>query len=89
MDKQIANHLHYYKRLQKVLDAHKTKAESIALRKQWVEKQKSTQYQDEYDRIRGELSRSVVGRTEGSVEHLKEKKKKLEKLGSVAVYNIV
>ena len=79
MDKQIANHLHYYKRLQKVLDAHKTKAESIALRKQWVEKQKSTQYQDEYDRIRGELSRSVVGRTEGSVEHLKARKHELQK----------
>ena len=40
IDKHIANRLHYFKNLQKQIDAHATKASSIALRKQWLDKQK-------------------------------------------------
>ena len=89
VDKHIANHLHYYKHLQKVLDAHKTKTSSITLRKQWLDNQKTLNYQNEYDRIRGLLSKSVVGRTEGTTDHLKAKAQELERLGAKAVFNIV
>ena len=40
IDKHITNRLHYFKNLQKQLDAQATKASSIALRKQWLNKQK-------------------------------------------------
>ena len=40
IDKHITNRLHYFKNLQKQLDAQATKASSIALRKQWLDKQK-------------------------------------------------
>ena len=40
MQRHITNKLHYFKNLQKQLDAHATKAASIRLRKEWLEKQK-------------------------------------------------
>ena len=39
--KHVTNRLHYFKNLQKQLDAQATKASSIALRKQWLDKQNS------------------------------------------------
>ena len=43
IDKHIANKLHYFKNVQRQLDAHATKAASIALRENWMEKQKKNQ----------------------------------------------
>ena len=56
----IANRLHHYKQLRQKLEAHNTKAESIQLRKKWLEAQKRANYQQEYDRIRGLLSQSIL-----------------------------
>ena len=42
IDKHITNRLHYFKNLQKQLDAQATKASSINLRKQWLDKQKKS-----------------------------------------------
>ena len=83
----IASKLHYYKQLQKQLDAHQTKEASIVLRKKFLERQKVANYQNEYDRIRGMIAQN--DRKGVSVEHLKEKKKALEKLGARAVDGIV
>ena len=87
MAKHISNRLHYFKNLQKQLDAHATKASSIALRKQWLEKQKKVNYQSEYDRVRGEIAQSVF---HGGVSttSLKNRQKELEALGAVAVSGI-
>ena len=83
----IASKLHYYKQLQKQLDAHQTKEASIVLRKKFLERQKVANYQNEYDRIRGMIAQN--DRKGVSVEHLKEKKKELEKLGAKAIDGIV
>ena len=40
IDKRIKNKLHYFKNVQRQLDAQATKAASIALRKNWMDKQK-------------------------------------------------
>ena len=40
MQTAIKHNLAYYKRVQKEIDAHKTKASLITLRRQWLEKQK-------------------------------------------------
>ena len=42
MTKHVLNRIHYFENLQKQIDAHATKAESIALRKTWLDKQKKS-----------------------------------------------
>ena len=86
IDKHITNRLHYFKNLQKQLDAQATKASSIALRKQWLDKQKKVNYQSEYDRIRSEIEHNVVKGL--SVESLQKRKNDLSKLGAKVIDNI-
>ena len=86
IDKHITNRLHYFKNLQKQLDAQATKASSIALRKQWLDKQKKVNYQSEYDRIRGEIEHNNVKGL--SVESLKKRKDDLAKLGAKVIDGI-
>ena len=88
IDKHITNRLHYYKTLKDKLDAQATKASSIALRKQWLEKQKKMNYQNEYDRIRGEIARQTVFRGGTSLSSLEKRKSDLEKLGAIAIDSI-
>ena len=57
---KVANRLQSYKQLQKLLDAHETKTDSIALRKKWIQRQKHNNYMNEYNRVRGELSKSCL-----------------------------
>ena len=86
MAKHISNRLHYFKNLQKQLDAHATKASSIALRKQWLDKQKKVNYQSEYDRIRSEIAHNVVKGV--SSESLKKRRDDLAKLGAKVIDGI-
>ena len=86
IDKHITNRLHYYKTLKDKLDAQATKASSIALRKQWLDKQKKVNYQSEYDRIRGEIEHNNVKGL--SVESLKKRKDDLAKLGAKVIDGI-
>ena len=88
IEKHISNRLHYFKNVQKQLDAQATKASSIALRKQWLEKQKKMNYQNEYDRIRGEIARQTVFHGGTSLSSLEKRKKDLEHLGSIAIDSI-
>ena len=89
MDMQtvIRNKLEYYKRLQNEIKARKTKSSSIMLRKQWLEKLKINNYQNEYDRIRGILSNSVTG--ELTNDKLNKRKVNLEKMGAKIIDQIV
>ena len=83
---KVANRLQSYKQLQKLLDAHETRTESIALRKKWIQKQKHNNYMNEYNRVRGELSKSVLSGS--SKAHLEKRKKGLQELGAVAIDKI-
>ena len=58
LSKAIKQNLHYYKQVQAKNDVHRTKAVSTHLRKEYLEKQKRNNYQNEYDRIRGVISQS-------------------------------
>ena len=86
MQRHITTKLHYFKNLQKQLDAHATKASSIRLRKEWLEKQKKMNYQNEYDRVLGVISQNTV--KVKSVASLDKRKKELEELGAIAVGGI-
>ena len=80
LEKAIAHRLKYFAQVRKRLDAHHTKAESIALRKQWLDAQKRANYQNEYDRIRGILSQSVLP---PGAKRLEEREAELKNLGVV------
>ena len=86
MQRHITNKLHYFKNLQKQLDAHATKVASIRLRKEWLEKQKKMNYQNEYDRVLGMISQNTVKGK--SIASLDKRKKELEMLGAIAVGGI-
>ena len=78
LDMAISSHLQHYKRLQQRHDAQKTKAESIALRKDWLATQKRASYQSEYDRIRGLLSQTILP---DGAKRLQERETELKGLG--------
>ena len=86
IDKHIKNKLNYFRNVQRQLDAHATKAASIQLRKDWMEKQKKNNYQSEYDRIRGEIEHNTVRGL--STTTLKNRQKVLESLGAQALNGI-
>jgi hypothetical protein len=83
---KVVNRLQHYKQLKKFLEAHETRSASIALRKKWYERQRQSNYMNEYNRIRGELSRSVLKGV--SRAHLEKRKSTLEALGAVAMDKI-
>lgn len=86
LQEAIKSNLHYFETLQKKMDAHETKAASIQLRKDWLERQKINNYTNEYDRIRGLISQNTLkGKT---TTHLDKRKKELESLGAKAVDRI-
>ena len=86
LSKHVKEKLHYFRNLQRQLDAHATKAASIQLRKDWLEKQKNNNYQSEYDRIRGEIEHNTVRGL--STTTLKTRQKVLESLGAQAINGI-
>jgi hypothetical protein len=83
LEKWSNRNLHYYKNLKNQLDAHETKAKSIQFRHNVMEKQKAKNYNNELDRIRGELSNTVL--KWNSREHLIKRKLELARLGAIAV----
>jgi hypothetical protein len=86
LESKIKNRMRYYKTLKDKLEIHQTKVALISLRNQWLKNQKIANYQNEYDRVRGELSKShQQGKT---VEMLQKRKSKLEEMGAKAFDNI-
>ena len=86
LSKHVKEKLNFFRNLQRQLDAHATKASSIQLRKDWMEKQKKNNYQSEYDRIRGEIEHNTVRGL--STTTLKNRQKVLDSLGAQAINGI-
>ena len=86
MTKHVLNRIHYFENLQKQIDAHTTKAESIALRKTWLDKQKKINYTNEYDRLRSQVAQNVV--KGASVDSLLERQNVLKRLGAQSLDGI-
>ncbi len=81
----IANRLNYYKQQRNIIKAHQTKTSLISLRKDWLDRQAETNYQQEYDRIRCILNDSVLsGVTKDSLD---KRVKTLEKMGVTNKYD--
>ena len=85
LDQAIENQLNYYKRQRNIIKAHHTKASLISLRKDWLDRQTKTNYQGEYDRIRGVLTNSnLPGVTKDSLD---ARVKKLQGFGVTDKYD--
>ena len=76
--------LKYWERLQKVLDAKATRAQNLLLRHKWIQRQNKMNYQNEYDRLRGELSYLSPGLVKHAIEGMMPK----EKLAQVTQYDV-
>ena len=77
--------LKYWERIQKLLDARETRAQSLLLRHKWIERQNKMNYQNEYDRLRGELSRQIPP---GFIKHAIEGMMPKAKLDLVTQYDV-
>ena len=75
-------HPAYWRRVKNELEAHNTKAASIAFRKHILDKQKQGDYQREFEGIRGVLSHSSLPFQ--SVQRLEKRAMKLKELGASA-----
>jgi hypothetical protein len=80
------NYLGHYQRLQKLLDAYKTRQASVEFRHNLLRKQRKHNYQLEYDRIQGLLSQSIIPDTTRKM--LEDREKVLMELGAKAVNSI-
>ena len=75
--------LHYAKNLKDTMEAHNTKAASIAFRKQILDNQTKHKYQSEFEKIRGILAQS--NQPFKTVQRLKQRKAELKALGATAI----
>ena len=88
LDKHIRNKINDFKQVKDILDAHKTRVESIWLRRKWLEAQKRQNYQSEYERIRAHLdTHSILPHTVDRA-HLEKRKKQLIDLGVKATSGV-
>ena len=78
------HNLKYWERMQKVLDAKTTRAQNLLLRHKWIERQNKMNYQNEYDRLRGEMSNMSPGLIKYAIEGMMPK----EKLAQVTQYDV-
>jgi hypothetical protein len=82
----MRRNLNYYKRLKDVLEARETKAKSIHFRRHALQRQKISNYQNEKERIMGEIAHTEqIG---FSARLLKRRKEELERMArEINLYN--
>ena len=57
-EKHMKRNLKYFENLKNVLEAHETKAKSVQFRRHLLQRQKIANYQNEKERIMGEISQA-------------------------------
>ena len=81
-EKLMKLRLRQMEHLARQLEARETLAKSIHQRRKWLEQQKIANYQNEYDRIRGDVSRMNTVVPDQTIERLKNRAKHLYQLFS-------
>ena len=76
----IKNRIHYWHRVKHMMEMHEMKAKSIHFRKKLLEDQTISNYQNEFDKIRGALAHSVL--SAHSIETLRRRENELKSLGA-------
>mgnify|MGYP006299679683 CR=1 FL=1 len=57
-EKQMKRSLKYFKNLKNIMEAHETKAKSVQFRRHLLQRQKVANYQNEKERIMGEIAQA-------------------------------
>jgi hypothetical protein len=73
-------HLRQLEHLGRQIEARDIKAKHLATRREWLQRQTNANYRNEYDRLRGELSRSTLPFVDKS--RLQQRERELERLFS-------
>ena len=82
----LLKNLHYFELVKDQMEKHELKAKSIQFRKNLLERQRVANYKNELDRVRGELSKTVLhGETRSG---LTQREKHLRILGAQATGSI-
>ena len=82
----ILKNLHYFALVKDQMEKHELRAKSLRFRRNLVERQRVANYTNELDRVRGELSKSVLhGETRSG---LAQREKHLRALGAQATGSI-
>ena len=80
MEQYQNRHLRQVEHAAKQTEARDTKGKNNMMRKQWLERQTNANYRNEYDRIRGDLSRNKIPYR--SMLQLQKREKDLQRLFS-------
>ena len=83
------NHIDYYKRMRKLLEAKQTQVDLITHRRKAIQDGNRINYQNEYNMIRNLLENQNPGLLGNSAERLMQRTMELEALGAKAVDNII
>ena len=73
---------HQLENLKRDLELKQAKAQSTAMRNKTVQYRDKINYQNELDRIRGELSRNDTRLPAGTIDRLNRRREELKKLGA-------
>ena len=79
-EQAVKNRLRYWKLVKEKQDAHEAKVKSVVFRHNLLTTQKKINYQNEYDRLRGELAHTVV--PEQSKEVIRKRLRELFMFGA-------
>ena len=79
--------LAYYKRLEQQIKNHELRDKSLDMRRRILKNQRLSNYQNEYDKIKGILDHTIVP-TGHSLQYYKDRIKYLEKMGASAFEGI-
>ena len=74
--------------MRNLLKARQTQVDLISLRRKTIQDFNVINYQREYDRIRGLLSKQNVGPGQNAIERMRQREGELAMLGAQAVDNI-
>ena len=81
--------LDYYKKMKQLLEAKQTQVDLISLRRKAIQDSNRLNYQNEFNRLQGELERSNPGLHGNTRARLVQRQEELMTLGAKAVDGIV
>ena len=80
LEKYQNRHMRQLEHASKVNDAREMRSKNNNMRKEWMERQNNASYRNEYDRIRGELSRNKIPYR--NIPQLQQRESELKRLFS-------
>jgi len=87
LEHSIKNRPRYFQQIKYMLESHELKAKSIHFRTKLLQDRRKASYQNEYDRLRGAVSHTVVSEQTKAI--IEKRQAELIKLGALALPDIL